>query len=481
MATGESQRAPLLAMPGAIVGRLARWLRDDWRANRYALWGAALALLTILALALYYRATPAVSLDPDSPAYLRVAQEIARQGKLVDTSRLPGYPLFINMVSLVAGGRTLAALGVAQAVIFLAAIIEVYAIGCLVLRRAWIAFLPAALAGVNIAMISFIQPVLTEGLTLALVTTLALAVVWWVMAPSPRRLWLVALALALTFMTRPEWVYLPIPLMLSLALLAWRWGDARAIRATLLHGALAVVALYALVGGYVFANGVLNGYFGFSDIQAFNLLGKALQYHLVGQAPARYAAVDAAMRGFLARGVTDPWQVVRAYPPFQRDHFRLMSAYSTAMILRHPATFLAGCWGTLLYTLSSSQLFRPLPASAGSALVALTAFSQAILRWLWPFLLIAPFWWLLWALGQGDEQARRRAAQMSALALLVAYDLLMTTAGGYIYYARLHTPFDPLLLLVVVGSVALAAERVVRGLRAWVADGMRQTRVRGAP
>lgn len=461
MATGE---ASLARGTSGVADELWRWLRADWRGGRYAPWGAALALLTTVVVVLYYSATPAVMLDPDSPAYLRVARVIARQGKLVDPSRLPGYPLFIDGVSLVAGRNTLAALGGAQAALFILAIIEVYVIGSMVLRRAWLAFIPAALAGVNIFIISFVKPLMTEALTLTLVTTLALAVVWWAQAPSPRRLWLVALALAATFMTRPEWVYMPIPLMAALALLAWRRGDARETRETLRHGALAALALYGLVGLYVFSNGVLNGYFGFSDIQAFNLLGKALQYRLPGHgAPARYASADLAMRGFLARGVTDPWQIVREYPPFQRDHFRLMSAYSTAMILHNPLTFIAGCWGTLTHTLASTEPFRTLPTAG--ALAGLGALSEATLRLMWPFLLIAPVWWLLWALGRGDDAARRQATQMSALALLLAYDLVMTTAGGYVYYARLHTPFDPLLFLVVIGSALLALAQGTRWLR----------------
>ncbi len=454
-----------MATGDAPLGRVRRWLRDDWRGQRIALWGALVAALTLIAILLYYSVTPAVVLDPDTPAYLRVARVIAQQGKLVDSSRLPGYPLLIDLTRLFAGSQTLAALGVVQAALFLVATLEIYALGCVLLRRAWLAFIPAALVGVNVYILSFVQPLLTEGLTLALVTTLALAVVWWEAAPSPRRLWLVALAMGAVFLTRPEWAYLPIPLLVAMALLAWRRGDRRALRQTLAHGAGAVVALYTVVGAYVLANGALNGYYGFSDIQAFNLLGKALQYHLVGNAPTRYASIDQAMRSYLARGVNNPWQIEREYAPFQRDHFRLMSGYATAMMQRHPVAFAVGCWGTLVRSLSSTEPFHPLPQAASGALLALGALARMILSAMWPFLLIAPTWWALWARGQGDEAARRRAARMSLLALLVAYDLFMTTVGGYIYYARLHTPFDPLLMLVVVGSALLVVERCVRWRR----------------
>lgn len=455
-----------MAIGETLASGALRRLRADWRGERAALWGVALALLTIAAVILYYRATPSVILDPDSPAYMRVAQRIVGYGALVDSSRLPGYPLLISLVWLFAGGRTLDALGVTQAALFVVGILEVYGVGLLVWRRAWLAFIPAALAGVNICLISYMHPLLTEALTLALLGALALALVWWVSAPSAGRLWLVALVLAATFMTRPEWVYLPIPLMAALALLAWRRGDRQALRATLLHGALAVGALYALVSAYIFVNGQLHGYYGFSQIQAYNLLGKVLQYHLVGDAPPRYATADAVMRGFLARGQTDPWEVAREYPPFRADHLEVMGAYARAMIARHPVAFAAGCWGTLLHTLTYSEPFHPMPAAGGAALAALDALSEATLRLMWPVLLIAPAWWLLWARGQGDGERRRRAEAMSLVALLVAYDLVMTTAGGYIYYSRLHAPFDPLLLLLVVGSALAGLAWAVGWLRA---------------
>ncbi|MDE3229493.1 MAG: hypothetical protein KGO05_06405 [Chloroflexota bacterium] len=455
-----------MAIGEALASEASRRLRADWRGQRAALWGAALLALTIAAVVLYYHATPSVILDPDSPAYLRVARTIMAGGGLVDPSRLPGYPLLISLVWLVAGGRTLDALGVTQAALFVVGIMEVYGVGLVVWRRAWLAFIPAALAGVNVHLISYMHPLLTEALTLALLGALALALLWWMAAPSAGRLWLVALVVAATFMTRPEWVFLPIPLMAALALLAWRRGDRTVLRATLTHGALAVVALYALVGAYIFANGQIHGYYGFSEIQAYNLLGKTLQYHLVGDAPAHYAATDAAMRSFLARGQTDPWQAAREYAPFRADHLQLMSDYARAMILRHPVAFAAGCWGTLLHSLTFSEPFHPMPAAGGAALAALNALSDAPLRLMWPVLLIAPLWWLLWARGRGDTTQRRRAEALSLVALLVAYDLAMTTAGGYIYYSRLHAPFDPLLMLLVVGSALAGLAWGVGWLRA---------------
>ena len=43
------------------------------------------------------------------------------------------------------------------------------------------------------------------------------------------------------------------------------------------------------------------------------------------------------------------------------------------------------------------------------------------------------------------------------LSLLSLYDLVITTLGSYDEYARLHLEFDPLMLIVIVGSLFLLA------------------------
>src|SRR5207244_4201973 len=54
---------------------------------------------------------------------------------------------------------------------------------------------------------------------------------------------------------------------------------------------------------------------------------------------------------------------------------------------------------------------------------------------------------------------RRRTARlasvqaMGVLVLLVLYGIVVTTLAGYGSYTRLQTPFDPLLILVLWGSL----------------------------
>ena len=505
MATGEAEATPGEASEGASktapsamrrawgqpLARVLAWLRADWCGPQVAPWGAALALLTITVVAFYYAQTPAVIRDPDTPAYLAAAHRILARGQLVDTARLPGYPLFIVVVGVFAGQGNLAALGVAQGALFVAATLEVYAILVMALRRAWLAAGVAALLGTNLRVLSYVKPILSEGLTLFLTATLALAITLYLRRSSPRRLWLVVGCMLALFMTRPEWVYLPIPLLLFLALVAWGRGAGRRIAWHAVGGA---VALYAVLGLYVVGNSVVNGYSGVTYIQSVNLLGKVMQYQMQNEAPPQYAPVTQVLNDFAARRDADPWQAANAYPPLQQRNFALADRYAKAIILRHPVEFVAKSWPVAVHSLRTAYPFAPLAPTGALAtpLRWLDRCSGATLGQMVWFLALGPLWWAL-LLARRWPWARRRLASararmglaslpltlpsatteiMAGLSLMAAYDLVVTTLGGYVYYDRLHAPFDPLLIAVVWGSAALALVALVR-LARWGWKGVR--------
>lgn len=436
------------------------WLRSNWAGPRYAAWAGMLALVTLLVVAAYYANKPYPERDPDTPAYLYVANRYALHGWFVDAARLPGYPLFIRLVFAVAGANNLTALGVAQAVLFVVAVLEVYALLCLLLRRAPIACGVALLLGANPIVLSYAKALLTEGLALFLTVNVAIAVVLWLRRTTTPRLWLVggwALALA---MTRPEWVYVPIPLFALLLLFAWRRGVTRAVLPPALGAMLAFGAIFGL---YVFANGQQNRCTCVTYIQNINLLGKVMQYHMQNEAPPQYADVTRLVDRFERAGDLDPWDVLRAtYPPIQRDYFARADAYSVAIIRQHPLEYLVRSTPLAIESLSASVPFRPLAPNGAfaSPLAALTALAQALM---WTFIVfpaLALFWWGVLLLGPPAARRSFVVEVMAALSLLAFYDLALTTLGGYIYYPRLHTPFDPLLIVVVWGSIALGARRL---------------------
>lgn len=218
----------------------------NWYTSKCFFAGALLLLITIISIGAYYLNYPQVELNPDTPAYLYVVDKIlAHPYSLVDTWRLPGYPLEIVLVYLLAGLHNLTAVSIAQGILFLLSTLEVYILTTLLFRNTWVAFFVGILVGTNLILVSYIKPIMSEGLALWLVVTLALAVIYFLRTMRPRFLWLVTLCLVPLLFTRPEWLYLPIPLFayLLFAAIQQKQKLASYLRITLLSLAI----MYALV------------------------------------------------------------------------------------------------------------------------------------------------------------------------------------------------------------------------------------------
>src|SRR5262249_57792393 len=140
---------------------------------------------------------------------------------------LPGYPLLIALAFAATGQGNLGTVSVVQAVLFILAALEIYVIACIALRNSWLALAASLPVGVSTHLLSFVKPILSEGLTLFLVTTLALAVVRYLASSRTARLWTIVGCLLALVLTRPEWMYLPVPLFAYLLTIAWRRGRVR--------------------------------------------------------------------------------------------------------------------------------------------------------------------------------------------------------------------------------------------------------------
>lgn len=432
------------------------WVAGDWRGARYLAWGGLLLALTSLVTICYYANVPHPEIDPDTPAYLGQARHILDGGRFVDPARLPGYPTMVALLFLLTGRDNLTMVSVAQAALYVLATLELYAALCLVLRRGWLAALIVAPMAINTHLLSFVRPILSEGLALALVSTLALALVIALRWLDPRTLWGVTLALLALFLTRPEWIYLPIPLFACLLLLAARRGLLRRLLPT---AALALGVLYGALGGYVMLNRVQNSCTCVTYISNINLLGKVMQYRMAGEAPPQYSEMTRLVQAHLARDDDDPWNVIREdYPPLKRDYFALAGDYSVAIIRAHPVEFAAKSIPVTAEALQTVRPFRPIDAHGpfAPALLAVNAGVESLMRVGLPFFPLVAAGWLLWLFGWRRKPSLLAEA-MGLFALVGGYGLVLTVVGGYVYYARLRVPYAPLLLTVVWGSVVLAA------------------------
>jgi hypothetical protein len=448
----QHKRAPWRAWPR----RLLETLTSDWRGTRLLCSGLLLLVVALLLVAAFYLNHPGLDTDPDTATYEVVSQRILSSGDPVDPVRTPGYPLLIALIWLLSGSRDLGLVSLAQGGLFVLATLEIYLLAWLIWRRAWLGLLVGLIVASDMYLLSYVKALIVEPLSLWLAASLALAAVWYTRRVSARRLWLVAALLLAALMTRPEWVYLPVLLLGYLLFIAAR---RQRFRRLLPHALAAVVVLYGLVGLYVYENTVQYGYTGITELQNANLLGKILEYDMQDEAPPQYAPVMKAADAFLAgpEGPTrNPNLLARAYPALSQDHWALAGSYAVAIIKAHPLEYLLKSLPAV-YTLPLGyHAYSPLAVNGpfGWGLYQLLRVSRWLYYVEWSFI----FWALAWVALFCWRRATRLPAveAMSAVLLIVLYQLFLDSVGAYVDLRRFRAPIEPLLLLVIWGSLFAA-------------------------
>ena len=471
-ARGHRRIRNRLAWAGELVAR-------DRSGERYVPLGAALFIVTACVVFAYYVNHPGVQFFADTNGYTGASANILEHGRFVSPLRLPGYPLLMSIVFVLAGRQNFAALSVAQGALFVLAVVQIYAITALIVRRGWVALVVGMLVGTNIYLLKYVRPIVADGTALWLVSTVALLAVIFVRWPRAWTLWALASATLALFMTRPEWIYLPVPLLATLLVVATRAGK---LRDMLPHALAAVVVLNLALGVYAYRNAVDYGFDGITSVQNVNLLGKVLQYHMQNEAPPQYAAVEAALPFYLAHSPPGPWALVHSYSALGAHHGALAGAFATAIIQRHPIEFAAKTLLLLFGSLSPGWLndnfvsitaIQPAGAFAG-LLLALQRLSLVTVAGYLLFPVLALIWLARFSIRGGHDAvaastsaagARRvHVDAIGVVALIGFYALVVTALGTYSEYGRIHTSSDP-LVIVVIGSSMYAG--VAASVAAW--------------
>ena len=433
-------------------------------ARKYIFFAALLLFLTATTTLLYYLNYPQVELNVDTPTYLHVVARMQMHPSfLVDAVRLPVYPLFILCIYTVAGQQNLAAVSIAQAVLFVLTTLEIYGIALLLLKRAGVAWLIGLFIGTNTILLSFVKPIMSEGLAMWLLTTCVLALLCFVQSVSIKYFWLAILFFLLLLFTRPEWEYLPLLLFPYLFFVAVRRGEWRRL---LPHLITAFILIYGLVGLYIYINTSMNGYPGLTSVENLNLLGKVLQYHMWNEASPQYIQVSHQLDRVVARVDTDPYHVLPYLPTLSRNYSREAGLFARDIILHHPIEFLLKSIPAFFVSLTKYYNNYP-PGSAGQyewALGWLKIVQRLLYNLNWLFSPCALVWSALFFWRRTRQN--QMVAAMGMLVLILFYGLSITTLGGYKFddYMRVHTVFDPLLLLLVVASLFLCFQAVVSRL-----------------
>jgi len=432
--------------------------------NRQLAGALAVVVLTSVFVSAFYINYPEPRVNGDTPSYLAVAENIRENGTFTDPFRLPGYPLFISLMFLVFGNDNLQALSIAQGVLFVITAIEIYVITYLITRRVWIASTVALIASVNTDQLSYAQGVIVEGFALWTVVTLALTFVLFFTKPGTRALWLVAGALLLALMTRPEWLYVPVPLfafmLISVRRLDVMW------RRMALHACVAVFVIYGSVGVYMYANGSERGYGPFVVMQRINALGKIMQYRMQDDAPSKYTGVTRRIDAYLSgEGNGGPYAFIDQNPDLGANYWEPAGDYARATMQNAPFEYF---WKTVKMAHTGTLYRRPFGeidrrGSFGRELSYLESESVKIhdkYRYFPAFAIAFLIGWL--GILVRGYRGLRGVCMMAALAFLGLYQLFVVAASAYSDWPRLFVTLNPVRVIVIFGSTLVAVALLAR-------------------
>jgi hypothetical protein len=453
----------LKVIPVPVSGISTMFVKD-WHNHKTLIinvcFAAILLVLTTLVVVAFYLNHPQPEPLADSWSYLYVVDRMQRYGQVANFWRLPGYPLFIVLVYKLTEEGNLGAVSVAQAILFVLATLEIYVLALLVLRHAWIALLIGLLVGTNLVLLSFVKPIMSEALALWLLVSLVVAVVVFLRTLRISMLWVVAFFTLLLFMTRPEWIYLPVPLSACLLIVAF---GRKALRRLLPHVLASLVLLYAVLGGYIYLNATQNHFVGVTWIENINELGKVLQYNMQDQAPPQYAWISHTLDSFTTKGNRDPYPILAAEPQLERNDAELTGNFARTIIFHHPWEFLAR---SIPVFFSSLTVFHDESRVApngpfGPLLKYMFSQYQALYVWNFFFLPCAAAWLLLLCWRRMRKQLIVQA--MGVIICLSLYGCIIISLGAYraFDYMRIFTLIDPLMILVIWGTFLVAAKLIV--------------------
>jgi hypothetical protein len=295
-------------------------------------WLAVVFALTALGqwFVLHDGAVPIVS--SDGSLYIQDAHLLPAIQGLVDPKVPPGYPIMLAAIFAVAGRDNLLAVLIVQAILLIAALIELYAFMVIATVPRWLAMAAAGLLGASPWLAQWELYILTEAFSFWAVVTLMLLTATWVRRPSTRAAIACGLVGASIPLVRPALV--PVPATVLIVLMARSFlsrvpGPTHVPAMTLL---LFVVVSYLPVGGYVTANAMVNKCYCFTNISNLNLFGKIYEYNMTGfPADPQFATIAAQVHE--STGLN---QFLTTHPEYEAQNYVPLGNYARSQLLRYP-------------------------------------------------------------------------------------------------------------------------------------------------
>jgi hypothetical protein len=440
-------------------------LKKDWHSQKFFVFALILLSLTSLVVLIYYLNYPYPETNVDTSGYLAVVTQLQQHGNPVNAFRLPIYPLLIVLVYFFAGQGNAMAVSIVQGILFVLTALEIFLLVALLTRRSWPAFIFGLLVGTNLILLSYSKPIMTEGLSLWLLTTIMLLIAAYLYTSRLSFFWSSICFMLLLLFTRPEWEFLPILLCIYLLILLKK----PATRRILPHLFAALLLIYLPIAGYILVNTLAGGFAGLTTVENMNIIGKVLQYHMQDEATVEDQPISRIFDKYTSHGERSPYYILGHEPELSKNNAQQPTDFARKIILAHPLEFLLK---SVPYFFSSLTRYIPVAVQQKRLPGPFDGFINILLsiqQWLYACNILYPSCALVWLILFCSRSARAQPSVqvMAWLSLATLYALTITTLGGYFDqdYMRVHIVFDPLLSLIIWGTLFCGLKKVYLHLK----------------
>ncbi|MBI4066294.1 hypothetical protein HY411_01115 [Candidatus Gottesmanbacteria bacterium] len=414
-------------------------------------------ILLIVALGmrmLYARHHPAITVTADSFEYYSLAKKFATAPQLnllVNPYRQPLYPLFILASIALTGGTgdieswksfstATGLLAVIQSLVSVGAIIVLYRT---LVRHRLLGrgpFIIGLLLSGNMLLIPWERALLTESISIALVTLMVSVFIDTWVQPRPRPILLLLVLGLLAAILRPALMVIP---ALAFILLLLKLKNTRLVG----YSARALVVFLVFPIVYAAGNAWMWGYNGFSVIGEFNLLGRILTLQLPIEAGSGVPYFYDTMTSYRTKGrELNPYRYLDAVDPdiyAKTDRLNQLATFTHRVIAANTGTYLSGSFRDIPGAIAGVSPFILEPR--GSVFAWLQRFSTALGAITLASVLFLPISLLrLMRLPHGPHSIE---TVFDGLGLVAWAHIGASVLLGYEDFGRLAAPSVPLLLL----------------------------------
>jgi hypothetical protein len=253
--------------------------------------------------------------------------------------------------------------------------------------------------------------------------------------------------------TRPEWAFFP---CLFFPYLYWsnqtKLPKKSLVRRLLVTG----LVLYSLLGSYILANYFISGSPTLTTISYVNIFGKIVEYRMQDESPTN-PAISRSIDPLIQQGITSPWQIIGHLSQLQQNNAKAAADFAQSIILHHPFEFLGKSVPIFfrslsIYTPSDATAHLP-PGRFGALLAPLLRAQIFLYRLNLLFPLCALIWLILLCYPRTRTSFLVRI--MVLLVLIISYIVVIQVFGEFdvVYFTRLHVEIDPLISLVIWGTI----------------------------